>query len=124
MGLFDGVIGNVLNSAINNLAADAENPLLRSALGFLQEQGGVAGVVEKFQQGGLAQEAASWVSTGDNLPISAEQIQQVIGNGKLAEMAEKFGISSEDISAQLAQHLPNIIDKLTPNGSVPDATAI
>lgn len=124
MGLFDGVIGNVLNSVVNNLATEAENPLLRSALGFLQEQGGVAGVVEKFQQGGLAQEAASWVSTGDNLPISAEQIQQVIGNGKIAEMAEKFGISSEDISAQLAQHLPNLIDKLTPNGSIPDATAI
>jgi uncharacterized protein YidB (DUF937 family) len=59
------------------------------------------------------------VGKGENMPVSAEQIGQVLGGGQLAAMAEKFGVSPEVLSGQLAQHLPGMVDKLTPDGAVP-----
>jgi uncharacterized protein YidB (DUF937 family) len=63
----------------------------------------------------------SWVSTGKNLPISADQIQQALGSGQLGAIAEKLGMSQGDASAKLAELLPDVVDKLTPNGQIPDA---
>ena len=70
------------------------------------------------EQGGLSDLAESWVGKGENLPISAEQISSVLGSGAIADMAAKFGISPETLSAQIAQHLPKLIDRLTPDGKV------
>ncbi|MES1986933.1 MAG: YidB family protein, partial [Pseudomonadota bacterium] len=79
----------------------------------------------KFKQGGLGELATSWVGTGENLPISAEQISSVLGSGAIAEMAAKFGITPEVLSNQIAQHLPSVIDKMTPNGEVnPDSGSL
>ncbi|HAF01760.1 MAG TPA: hypothetical protein DCG63_10765, partial [Methylophilaceae bacterium] len=82
------------------------------------QNGGLEGILEKFKQGGLAEQAASWVGKGENLPISAEQINSVLGNSSIAEMAAKFGITPEVLSAQIAEHLPTVVDKMTPNGQV------
>lgn len=81
--------------------------------------GGMAGLVQKFQQGGLADVAASWVGQGQNLPVSAAQIQQVLGAAQLDTLAGKLGMDGQQLSAQLAQHLPGIIDALTPDGQLP-----
>lgn len=93
------------------------------AMDLINQHGGIGGVLDKFKEGGLANEVASWVSTGENLPISAEQISAVLGDGQIAQMAAKFGISPEVISSQIAENLPALVDKLTPNGELPDDNA-
>ncbi len=77
-----------------------------------------------FQQKGLGDLVQSWVSTGANLPISAQQIMSVLGHGNIQQLASQSGLSTEDVGAQLAQHLPGLMDKLTPEGQLPDASAL
>jgi uncharacterized protein YidB (DUF937 family) len=62
---------------------------------------------------------SSWISSGQNLPISGDQIASVLGNGTLGNIASQLGIDPAQASGQLAQVLPGLIDKLTPNGSAP-----
>lgn len=118
MGLFDSVAGAVLGK----LAGD-QGGMVQMAMDLINQHGGIGGVLDKFKEGGLANEVASWVSTGENLPISAEQISAVLGDGQIAQMAAKFGISPEVISSQIAENLPALVDKLTPNGELPDDNA-
>ena len=81
--------------------------------------GGVGGLVEAFQKGGLGAVAQSWVSSGANLPISAEQIQAVLGSGAVGQFAEKLGVDPQVGAAKLAELLPTLVDKLTPGGQLP-----
>jgi uncharacterized protein YidB (DUF937 family) len=115
MGLLDGIAGDI----IGKLAGGQGGGIAQIAMDLLNQNGGLSGMLEKFNQGGLASQAASWVGKGENMPVSAEQIGQVLGGGQLAAMAEKFGVSPEVLSGQLAQHLPGMVDKLTPDGAVP-----
>lgn len=85
---------------------------------MFNNNGGLSGILEKLKASGLGEQAASWVSKGENLPISADQISSALGNSQIAEMAAKFGITPEVLSSQIAQHLPGVIDKMTPNGEV------
>jgi uncharacterized protein YidB (DUF937 family) len=119
VSLFDGVLGGIVNRVLNAEGGETSQ-LMQTALGLLQEHGGVSGLVEKFSHAGLADEAASWVSSGANLPVSADQIQQVLGSDAVASLAGKLGISSDQLNAGLAQVLPGVIDRLTPNGQIPD----
>jgi uncharacterized protein YidB (DUF937 family) len=95
-----------------------QGAMAQVAMEMFNQNGGLSGILDKFKEGGLAEQAASWVGKGENLPISAEQISSVLGNGAIADVAAKFGISPETLSAQIAQHLPTVIDKMTPNGTV------
>jgi len=85
---------------------------------LLKDQGGVGGLVEKFGQNGMGDLAASWVGKGGNLPVSAEQIAQVIGSGPIADFAKSIGISPEQAADTIAGLLPEAIDRLTPAGDV------
>ena len=113
MGLFDNIAGAVLGK----IGGD-KGGMAQAAIEMFNQNGGIDGVLDKFKAGGLAEQAASWVGKGENLPVSAEQISSVLGNGAIADLAAKFGISPETLSAQIAQHLPTVIDKMTPNGAV------
>lgn len=113
MGLFDSVAGAVLGKMMGDKGGIAQ-----IALEMFNQNGGLTGVLDKFKEGGLADAAASWVGKGENMPISAEQISSVLGNGAIAEMAAKFGIDSNTLSNQIAEHLPSVVDKLTPDGEV------
>ena len=119
MGLFDSVVGSVLNNMGGN-AQSGGGDIMQMVMGLMQQNGGLAGLVEMFNQSGLSQQAASWVGTGDNLPISAEQIGKVLGSGPLAELAGKFGIDPQQLSGNLAQYLPEVVNQLTPQGRLPD----
>lgn len=112
MSLFDQ-IGGLLGG--NEQAGGA----LQAVSSLLEQQGGVAGLVQQFQQGGLSEVVSSWVGTGQNLNISPEQIQAVLGSGPLADIAAKLGISPAEAASTVSQWLPQIVDKLTPNGQVP-----
>jgi uncharacterized protein YidB (DUF937 family) len=128
MGLLDQVIGAVAGglgqgNAGSALGGGGNTNLLNMVLGMLannSEQGGLAGLVKQFQQGGLGDVMQSWVSTGQNLPISPEQLSQVFGGDALAKMGSQLGVSGGDLAGQLSQMLPEVVDKLTPNGQVPE----
>ncbi len=83
------------------------------------ESGGLQGLAETFNEKGLGEVMSSWIGKGENLPISPEQIQQVLGSGQVQQIAEKLGVSSEEASSGLAEMLPQIVDKLSPEGSLP-----
>lgn len=119
MGLLDSVLGGLAQQMGG--AGGGQNPLMQIALSLINnQQGGLQGLVEQFTRSGLGQQAQSWVSTGQNLPVSAEQIMQALGGqgGQLQQMAQQFNVSSEQAAGGLAELLPSVIDHLTPNGSV------
>ncbi len=92
MGLLDGILGKTLGGATSDGGAPV-NPLLQIALQLLQQNGGVAGVLDKFRQGGYADQADSWQSTGENLPISGSALQEVLGSGTIGQIAAQLGLS-------------------------------
>lgn len=118
MGLFDSVAGAVLGKL-----GGQQGGVAQIALDMFNQYGGVNGVLDKLKENGLADEAASWVSTGANIPVNADQITNALGSGAVAEMAAKFGIDPADLSAKIAEHLPTVIDKMTPNGEVNEASS-
>ncbi len=115
MGLLDSVVGALAGnqSAGGNAVLDAVMQLIHN------QPGGLGGLVQSFQQGGLGEIVNSWVSTGQNLPISAEQIGAVLGSGTLQNIAAQLGVLPEQASGSLAELLPQVIDHLTPNGQLP-----
>jgi uncharacterized protein YidB (DUF937 family) len=117
MSLLDSVVG-----ALSGGQSGGGNGLLEVAMQLLNnpQTGGLSGLVNAFQQGGLGEIVNSWVSTGQNLPISAEQIQSVLGGSTLQDLAAKLGVSPEQASGSLASILPQVVDHLTPNGQLPE----
>jgi uncharacterized protein YidB (DUF937 family) len=112
-----------LGQAIGGMtgAQSAQDPLLRAVTGLLGQNsniGGLAGLIQTFQKNGLAEVVNSWVSTGKNLPITPDQIKQGLGGDFLSQLAGKAGVPPDLASSQLAQILPDLIDKLTPNGKI------
>jgi len=123
MGLLDGVLKSVTEKF---LGGEGSNPLLEMVGNLLSgpQAGGLSGLIQTFNSKGLGNVISSWVGTGENLPISGQQIQEVLGREQIQQMAEKLGTSKEEVSGGLASLLPQIIDKLTPNGSVPESNIL
>lgn len=116
MGLLDQVVG-----ALAAQQGGAANPLLE-IIGQLinnPQTGGLGGLLDSFRQGGLGHLVDSWISTGQNLPLSGEQLQAVLGSDLLGTLAQQLGTSSAEASGSLAQLLPDVIDQLTPQGALP-----
>lgn len=121
MGLLDGLLGGLLGGMTGNGTGSApRNPLVQIALQVLQQNGGLQGILGKFQQAGYADQAQSWVSTGKNMPIDADALQQVLGQGQLGQIAQQLGMSRGEAAGGLASILPQVIDQMTPQGQVPD----
>lgn len=121
MGLLDGVLGNVMGSLLGGQSTQGgQNPLMQIALQMLQQNGGLQGVLGKFEQAGFGQQAQSWVGTGQNQPIEGGALSQIFGSGQIGQIAQQLGLSPDQAAGQLAQVLPQMIDKLTPNGQVPE----
>ena len=87
---------------------------------MLQQNGGLEGVLGKFRQGGLAQQADSWVGTGQNMNISADQLQQVFGSSTISDLASRLGMPADQVGSAMAQMLPDVINQLTTQGQVPE----
>ncbi len=124
MGLFDQ-----LGQAAAGMMANKgdQSPLMQALVGLLGQNsnvGGLSGLVQAFQKNGLGDIVNSWVGTGKNLPISPEQIQQGLGGDLLKQLASQAGLSPEAAGGQLASLLPGLIDKLTPDGNMPDSKLI
>jgi uncharacterized protein YidB (DUF937 family) len=122
MGIFDQ-LGQNLGQALGG-SGEGQSPLVQALLQMLSQSGsggGLAALVKSFQANGLGEIIASWVGTGPNLPISAPQVRQGLGNDLLQQLAGKAGLTPEAASTQLVSLLPGLVDKLTPGGKIPDS---
>jgi len=113
MGLFDSLAGSMLGKLGGEKGAIAQ-----VAVDLFNQNGGLPGVLEKFRAAGLADEVASWVGKGANLQITAAQITQVLGSSTIQAAAGKLGIDPSEISAKIAEYLPQVVDRMTPDGTV------
>lgn len=120
MSLFDrvsGIVGGLSGKS-------GEGPgLVTGVLDMLGKQGpgGLAGLIQTFQTKGLGDIVSSWISTGPNLPISPAQLQEALGSQSIRELAGRAGLPLDAVSAKLAEILPVAVDRLTPDGKIPDS---
>lgn len=121
MGLLDQLAGSVLGQSESN----SSEGMLAVVMDLIkQHEGGLSGLIAAFQKGGLEDVVNSWISQGNNLPVSAEQIQAVLGSDQIGAIASRLGMDSSSAASGLAQFLPMIIDQLTPNGSVESSDSL
>lgn len=118
MGLLDRVTG-----ALGGVGGNGgDNPLLNSVVKMLTDSaqgGGLAGIAKAFQDKGLGDQMASWIGSGQNLPVSAEQIKSALGGGQLGQIASQLGMDEQQAAGGLADILPQVVDKFTPGGQMP-----
>jgi len=105
MGLLDGLLGGAVGAEMVTVVN-----------GLIEKHGGVQGIVAQLEQQGLGGTVRSWVGTGANQPITADQVHQAFGSDTVKELAAKVGMTPQDLASKLSQILPGAIDKLTPGG--------
>jgi uncharacterized protein YidB (DUF937 family) len=110
MGLFDGILGGVIGAGMTQVVTK-----------LIEDHGGVQGIVSELQSKGLGDTVQSWISTGANQPVSADQLHQALGPDMMAQLAAKLGVSPDVMAAKLSEVLPQAMDKLTPGGVIPKA---
>jgi uncharacterized protein YidB (DUF937 family) len=108
MGLLDGLIGGVVGAEMVSVASQ-----------LIAKHGGVSGIVTQLQQQGLGATVNSWIGTGPNQPISADQVHQALGPDVIRDLAARAGMTPQELTQKLSQVLPQLVDKLTPDGTVP-----
>lgn len=131
MGLLDSVIGALGGGG--QAGGGGQSALLNIVMGMLANRsggqqggvgtglgGGLGDLMAKFQQGGMGDVMSSWIGSGQNMPISGDQLSNVLGPDMLGKIASQLGISHGEAAGQLSQVLPQVVDKLTPNGQVPE----
>lgn len=112
MGLFDSLAKQAMGSLLGG------NDPSSMLTGLLNQAGGMNGLKDKFQEAGMADTFASWVGTGENQAVQPSQLQNILGNEAIQDLASKIGLDVRTVLPLLSQYLPQIIDKLTPNGSI------
>jgi uncharacterized protein YidB (DUF937 family) len=117
MALFDSVLDSVLSKISSSLSGDQTQTMIK---GLISQMGGLKGLADRFNTGGLAEVFNSWVSLGENGGIRPEQIEAVLGNQTVQQIAQKLGIDTDQAAATLSQLLPQVIDRLTPDGVLKD----
>lgn len=138
MSLIDSLLGAMSGAAGNGQSA-AANPLLQIALSMLANNGsgsgasgglgdlgstlgglgGLGGLINAFQRNGMGDHMQSWIGTGQNMPISPDQLQQVLGRDTIGQIAQQLGLSPQASASGLSELLPQLIDRLTPSGQAP-----
>ncbi len=119
MGILNEIIKGVGSKV---LGGKEQSGLLEQVLGLVDnpQTGGLSGLVDQFTSKGLGGLVNSWIGTGENQSVSGEQIEQTFGSDKIQEIAQRLGISGTEASGGLAALLPQIVDKLTPDGKLPE----
>ena len=125
MGILDAVEGFAGGQASGALAGLGGKDLGGMVNGLIGQGGSqLPGLLEKMHAGGLGNVAQSWVGKGANLHISEQQVKAILGSDAVAGIASKLGVTPDAAAAKLAGVLPEVIDKLTPDGVVPDPQAL
>jgi len=108
MGMLDGLLGGIVGAGLVSVVS-----------GIVEKHGGLQGVVNEFERNGLGATVQSWVGTGPNKSISPDEVQRALGSDLLQQLSAKSGLSVQDLAQKLSQVLPDAVDKMTPNGSLP-----
>ena len=120
MGLLDSLLGSLLGGLNNN----QQSGLMSAVSGLVTQGGGIEGLMQKFGGHGLGDLVKGWVSTGPNPPATAQHIEQVVGPQQLDQMAAQTGVDRSQIAGHIAQILPQLVDKLTPQGQAVGGSAL
>jgi uncharacterized protein YidB (DUF937 family) len=115
------LLDSVLSKLTATLGGDQSNKSLLNVV--LAQTGGLQGLAGRFNTTGMAEVFNSWVAVGENGGIKPEQIEAVLGNQAVQQIAQKLGIDTTKAAATLSQLLPQVVDKLTPNGNLEEAVA-
>jgi uncharacterized protein YidB (DUF937 family) len=125
MGLLDSIVGQVSGALAGSVPGGQVHPGLMDVVSSLmQNGGGLQGLINQFDQQGLGHLVSSWVGTGQNLAITPDQVQSVLGEPHIAAVAAKLGLSPQDVANQLAGLLPHAVDSVTPGGAVPQGNLL
>lgn len=125
MGLLDSVLGSMLGGGQAQPQGGGAAALIQIVAGMLANSpgnggGGLGNLVEQFQRGGLGDVMNSWIGTGQNLPVAPDQLGDVLGSDLLGKLTQQTGLEQGDLLGQLSQLLPQMVDKATPEGRIPD----
>ena len=117
-----GLLDNVMKAVGGQLSGKGQGGLMEQVLDLINnpETGGINGLIDTFKNKGMGDIVSSWISTGENQPVSGDQITNTLGAGKIHAIAQKLGIPDNEVSRNLAALIPQVIDKLTPDGTVPE----
>jgi uncharacterized protein YidB (DUF937 family) len=119
MGIFDSLENSpALKGVLGQLGA-AVLPVVLGEIMGTGNQGGLNAIVAKLQQAGLTEQVKSWIGTGHNLPITADQLKQVLGSDVVRQLAAKYNIPIDQVSEVLAHELPLAVDRASPDGKLP-----
>jgi uncharacterized protein YidB (DUF937 family) len=117
-----------LSGMLSGLLGGKGGNLIQAALQMFKDggakQGGLAGLLDQFMGAGLGDKADSWVGTGKNEAISGDEVEQALGSDKVDELAQKAGVSHDEAKEGMAEVLPKVVDKVTPQGEVPDTGSL
>jgi uncharacterized protein YidB (DUF937 family) len=115
-----GGIAAVETAGAKGAQSPAHDPhaMFESVVGLITQYGGLSGLLEKLKRAGLGDAVSSWVGTGENQPVSGNQLASAVGPDTIAQIAAKLGITDENVRSLLSKYLPMVIDHLTPKGKV------
>ncbi len=112
---------NTVKSTIGGGAGDKQNAIMPIIMNLISGQsGGLGGLIQKFTSKGLGDVVSSWVGTDKNLPISPDQVQDVLGTDTVKDIASKLGMDTNAVTGQLSNLLPDVVNKLSPDGKIPE----
>ena len=114
----DSGVSSVMRGVFDMLGDQGSDPVVGNTGGGLQD------LIQGFQRQGMGDVVSSWIGTGDNMPVTPDQVQQGLGRERTQQMARRSGMSLEALLPMLATALPMVIDVLTPKGQVPDRDSL
>ena len=119
-----GILDQVTDKLGGGKGGGIQAVLLQQLVGYLSKPGALGNLAQSFQRNGLGNVLQSWIGTGQNLPISASQVQQVLGNDVVSDMAGKAGLEVPEKGDALSGMLPQVVDKLSPDGKEPSSNQL
>lgn len=116
MGLMDN-----LKDTAGSLLGGQNSGIVNAVLQMFthNEHGGLGGLIQSFQSKGMGDIVSSWISKGENKPISKEQLKEGLGENRIQDIATKSGQAPDTVVSKLTEVLPDVVNKLTPNGDIP-----
>jgi uncharacterized protein YidB (DUF937 family) len=115
--IFGSILGSALRGLAGQMASGGLPAILSQVLGKT-DLGSIGGLLQQLQQSGLGPQVASWLGSGQNLPVSVDQLKGALGDQHLRQMASQLGLPVDQLLGQLSQHLPGAIDHLSPKGTL------
>ena len=115
------ILGDLLGNALQGVARQVETQALPNILSQVlgkTDLGGLGGLLQQLQQSGLGPQVSSWLGNGANMPVTADQLRQALGDARVRQLANAFGLPIDQVLAQMSQHLPGAVDHLSPNGTL------